>query len=188
MIGSNRRSRGQLKEQHQARRDPLCPEWSFPGLHWFLNFHVYLPASTTLLGPPHGLSSSITCNGDSFRPRETLPGCNSRSNLISSQHQLQLCIAALCSKYFESENSPREKRSVNLRPEKGRPQAPGLGIWTQVCSHPDCPGEEGGICRGRQAHWISASLFGAYDLLSLKFQPPETNSSWPKTKILDGFA
>lgn len=47
--------------------------------------------------------------------------------------------------------------------------------------------EEGGICRCCQAHGIFASLLGTYDLGSLKLQPPERNSSRPKTKLFNCF-
>lgn len=175
---------GTIKGTASCSGRPFTPWMELPRIALISEFSCLFTSQHHFMGTPHGLSSSITCNGDSFRPRETLPGCDSRSILISSQHRLQLCIAALCSKYFESENSPREICLVRLGLEKGRPQAPGLGILALFCSHPDCPGEEGCIC---QAHWILASLCGACDLLSLKFQPPETNSSWPKPKILDDF-
>lgn len=185
--GKQQTEQGTIKGIAPCSARPFTPWLEFPRTALISAFSCLLTSQHNFIGTPQGLSYSITCNGGSFRQRETLHGCDSRSILISFQYQLQLWIAALYSKYFESENSPKEKMLCGSQPWKGQAAAPGLGIWAQCCSHPDCPREEGGICRCCQGPGIFASLLGAYDLGSLKFQPPETNSSWLKTKIFNCF-
>lgn len=125
---------------HSAR--PFTSWMELPRTALISEFSCLFNSQHNFIGTPQGLSYSITCNGDSFRPRESLPGCDSRNILISFQHQLQLCIAALCSKYFESENSPKEKCFVNLRLEKGRPQLQVLGFWLSSVPTQTVPGRE----------------------------------------------
>lgn len=128
-------ARKQQKEQgtikgrapHSAR--PLTPWMEFPRTALISEFSRLFTSQHNFIGTPQGLSYSITCNGDSFRPGETLPGCDSRSILISFQHWLQLHIAALCSKYYEPENSPEEKMLCESLIWKWRNTASGLGFW-----------------------------------------------------------
>lgn len=165
------KEQGTIKGRAPCSARPFTPWMEFPRTALISEFSRLFTSQHNFIGTPQGLSYSITCNGDSFGPGETLPGCDSRSILISFQHWLQLRITALCSKYYEPENSPKEKMLCESLIWKGQTAASGLGILAQCCSHPDCPQEEGGIYRCCQAHWISANLFGVYDLLSLKFQP-----------------
>lgn len=87
---------GQLKGDHRARWDLSFPEWSFPGLHWFLNSHVYLPASTTLL-EPHKVSLTLSPAMETHLGREN-PCMDVIQEAFSflfntiSNYGLQLCV------------------------------------------------------------------------------------------------
>lgn len=137
-----RTEQGTIKGTAPCSARPFPPWMEFPRTALISEFSCLFTSQHNFIGTPQGLSYSITCNGDSFRWRETLPGCDSRSNLISFQYQLPLCIATLCSKYFESENSPKEKCFVNLRLAKGRPQCQVLGFGLSSVPTQTVPGRK----------------------------------------------
>ena len=89
--------------------EPFRYLMAFPRTSLISEFSGLFTRLHNFIGTPQGLSYSITCNGDSFRQREPLHGCDSRSILISFQYRIQLPIAGLCSKYLKSENSLKEQ-------------------------------------------------------------------------------
>lgn len=135
-MGSNRRSRGQLKREHRAPRDLLLPEWTFPGLHWFLNFHLYLPASITLLGPHKAsptLSPAMETHLGREKPRKyVIEGAFWFPFNTSSNYGLQICVQNSLGLRMVL----KRKCFVILRLEKGRPQPQVLGfLFRAVPTH-----------------------------------------------------
>lgn len=157
----------------------------FPSAALISEFSCLFTSQHNFIGTPQGLSYSITCNGDSFRRRETLHGCDSRSILISRWYQLQLWIAALWSMYFDGENSPESKCCVPLRLERGRPQLQVMGLGLSTVPTQTAPEKEACAEAARPMRYLSACLEpGIYWALSFSHQNQILLAPNPKSSVI----
>lgn len=144
---------GTIKRIAPCLSRPFTPWMKFPRTVLISIFSCLFTSQYNFIGTPQELSHSITCNGDSFRMRETLTGCDSRRILISlqcsSNYGLQLCVQNILSLRI----SLKRKHFVYLRHEKCKPQLHVLGFWPSAVPTQAIPGR-------KEAFADAASLVG----------------------------
>lgn len=168
----------QLKGDHRARWDLSFPEWRFPGLHWFLNSHVYLPASTTLL-EPHKVSLTLSPAMETHLGRENpcmdvIQGAFPFLFNTSSNYGLQFCVQNI----WSLRTVRKSKSFVNLRLEEGRQQLQVLGFGLRGVPTQIVPKRKEAFGdAARPIGYLPASLefmiYGAWNFSHQKQIPPD---------------